>query len=176
MSSWKRLALAFLLAVMVTCVPACSRPMREGPNLAGVPAGFHYDENMSSGRPVLPKRVQVGQSGWMSLDEPSCSITFTEYSGTTTDAELRAAVAEAAQRYRSEDFTPVEPIRIDGREAWGWIETQTYGGQLASVEYTAVIPYDNVTWAVEYYASNPKLRDPRLQKDLVSSFHYQRSR
>lgn len=176
MPAWKRFALAFLVAVMVTCVPACGRPMREGPNLVGVPAGFHYDENMTSGRPVLPRRVQIGQSGWMTIEEPSCSIMFTEYSGPTSEAEVLAAVGEAAQRYRNEDFTPVEPIRIDGRDAWGWIETQTYRGELASVEYTAVIPYDDVTWAVEYYASSPKLRDPRVQKDLVASFHYQRSR
>jgi hypothetical protein len=171
-----RWSIPLLIAVLIT-VPACGPTYREGPNVAGVPEGFRYDANMTSGRPVLPNRTQIGQSGWITpFAEEHSSIMFTQYSGAADEAEVRAVLDAYARRYTHQKYGAVEAVTIDKRPAWGWYSEQHLKGKLASLEYTAVIPYDDVTWAVEFYASHPRHRDPELLKKLVTSFHYHRKR
>lgn len=176
MSVRERVSVPILIAAVAIVVPACGPTYREGPNVAGVPEGFRYDANMTSGRPVLPNRTQVGQSGWMTFSEQHSSILFTQYQGVADEAEVRAVLDDYARRYTHQKYGAVESITIDKRPAWGWYSEQHLKGRLASLEYTAVIPYDDVTWAVEFYASDPRHRDPELLKKLVSSFHYHRAR
>lgn len=172
-----RLRTSFLIVALAAVVPACGPTYREGPNVTGVPEGFRYDANMTSGRPVLPNRTQIGQSGWITpFAEQHSSIMFSEYTGAADEAEVRAMLDDYARRYRHAKYGAVEAVTIDERPAWGWYVEQHLQGKLASLEYQAVIPYGDVTWSVEFYASDPRHRDPALLKKLVTSFHYHRKR
>ena len=158
------------IATLALGAAGCGPGLREGPNVTGVPEGFLYDENATSGRPVLPNRRLVSQSGWMTLNEPHCSIMFTEYEGVADAGEISAARSEYARRYTYESYGQLEPLTIDQHAAWGWAESQTYRGQLASLEYTAVVPYEDATWTIEFFAADPKHRDPAFLKQLVTTF------
>jgi hypothetical protein len=166
----RRVWVVAAITMLVLGAAGCGPTLREGPNITGVPEGFLYDENATSGRPVLPQRRLVSQSGWMTLNEPHCSIMFTEYEGVADAGEISAARSEYARRYTHETYGALEPLKIDQRAAWGWTESQTLRGALASLEYTAVVPYDDATWTIEFYAADPKHRDPAFLKQLVTSF------
>lgn len=64
----------------------------------------------------------------------------------------------------------LEDIRIDGRPGWGWLETHIYRGEVASLELKAVVPYDTVTYAVEFYASHPEWVDEARLREVMGTF------
>lgn len=150
----------------------CSGPEREGPQIPKVPEGFIYDANASQGRNVFPDARQVRQSAWTTLGEDEhSSIFFTTYRGAATREEVAAARADQESRYGSYmEYGPLEDLTIDERPAWGWLETQWYREEIASLEYKAVVVYDSLSYAVEFHSSEPRFMDAATLKALVETF------
>ncbi len=164
-----------LTAGLLLCFSAgCSGPKREGPQVQNVPEGFIWDANASKARNVFPKQPKVRQGAWTTMalgDEDHSSIYITTYQGNTDRREIAGARQDFVNRYGDYlEFGPLEDLRIDGRDAYGWLETQHYQGELASYEYKAVVPYDTLTYAVEYYSSHERFMDPEAMRALVTSF------
>ncbi len=67
------------------------------------------------------------------------------------DAQERRLTGRAYQ------FGPLERMSIDGREAWGWMVTQRDSRGLHSREFKVAIPYDTMTYTVEFFSNKPSL-------------------
>ena len=70
-------------------------------------------------------------------------------------------------------FGPIEPVTIDGREAWAWeerIETQRRG--VPWVAYRAMVPYDTISYSVEIDTEDPLLKvgAPESLRAIVQTF------
>jgi hypothetical protein len=86
------------------------------------------------------------------------------------------AARDSSRRYAldpSTSFGEVEPIRVDGRNGWGWherVETPTRG--LVWVAYRALIPYDSITYAIEFSSGNPRFKGaaPESLKSVIATF------
>jgi hypothetical protein len=81
--------------------------------------------------------------------------------------------AMAAELDADAVFGEVEALRVDGRNAWGWyerIESPRRG--LVEVTYRAVVPYDSVTYAIEFVSGEPSLKraSPDTLREVVSTF------
>ncbi len=149
----------------------CSGPQREGPQIPKVPEGFMFDANASKARNILADEWQLRQEAWVTMgDEEHSSIYFTTYRGAVSREEVAAAHDAQASRYGYLEYGPLEDLTIDGRAAWGWLETQVYRGKLASLEYKAVVAYDSLSYAVEFHSSEPRFLDPAALKALVETF------
>jgi len=70
-------------------------------------------------------------------------------------------------------FGAIEALTIDGRDAWGWEErVESTRRGLVDVAYRAVIPYDTITFAIEFVSGEPKWKavSPDSLRTIVSSF------
>ncbi len=163
-----------LFSLMPALVVGCSRPRFEGPQIQDPPPNFLYDANAYQGRNVFPEREQLRQSAWargFGDDTPHSSIYMTAYSGSSSRAEVQAARDAQEARYgRSIRYGALEDIVIDDRPAWGWLETQIYQERVASLEYKAVVSYDTVSYAVEFWSNDPELMDPATLRETVQTF------
>ena len=149
---------------------SCSNPQVEGGVMPHPPDGFAHDPNGTAARLVLPERAMVRQRGYFTRGDPHSSIMITRYTGATGAAEAAAARDRHAGRYRSEEYGGVETIEIDGRTAWGWTITQGYQGKVYSFEYTAVVPYQDETYTVEFFTSDGKLMNWNFLRETVQTF------
>jgi hypothetical protein len=167
-----------LAAILMGSGSGCSKPVLEGGQVSRVPEGFLFDANASAARLVFPEKSMIDQRGYFTLrDDDHCSIMITEYQGAATCDEATAARDRAAREYGYQDYGPVEELVIDGQPAWGWLITQHGKDSVSSYNYTAVVPYEEegLTYTVEYYASNPRFRDPEAQKEIVQRFEVKRA-
>lgn len=165
------------LWVAAACVLAgCMgpRPLHPGPDVVKVPEGFIYDPNLTAARNLFPERPKVLERGYTTAaiaDEDQSLIQITEWGGPTTREETEQAVRTEFERYPHFDPGPVEALTIDGREAWGWIQTQPRGApQATAMEYRAVVSYDQATYLVEFFTTHQRFLDPQRLKDVVASF------
>lgn len=151
----------------------CFETAPEPADVALMPEGFIFDANASMGRNVFPDRQILHQVAWTNLaEEKHASLFMTEYHGPSTRAEIEAAREFQESRYSSYlDYGPLEEITIDGRTAYGWLETQYFEGQLSSREYKAVVSYDDVTYAIEFFARDPIYREAATLEEWVTTFH-----
>jgi hypothetical protein len=167
-----------LAAILMGSGNGCSKPVLEGGQISKVPEGFFFDANAEAARLVFPDRAKLDQRGYFAMrDDEHCSIMITEYEGTTEHEAVTTARDRAAEKYSYQDCSEVEPLHIDGQPAWGWLVTQRVKGEISSYKYTAVVSYedDNLTYTVEFYASDPRYRDPEFQKETVQGFEVQKA-
>ena len=70
------------------------------------------------------------------------------------------------------EFGPLESIQVDGRTGWGWTETwRMENGGLAYVVFRAAVPYDTVTYAIDFLTGEPGLKvRPDSLRTIVASF------
>ena len=134
------------------------------------PSGFGYDPNAYAARVVFPDRTKVSQRAYATLTEPYNSIYITEFEGTSTKEDAERARAALAERYDYSDYGPLETLTIDGRESWGWLESSYYEGKLSSLEFKAVVPYENVTYTVEFDTNEPDEMNADYLREVVSTF------
>lgn len=157
----------------------CSRPRFEGPQIQNPPPGFGFDANATQGHNVFMNRRPARQMAWwkgVRDDEPHSDIFITEYTGRSSREEIAAAREAQAARYSSyTDYGELAPITVDEHSAWAWVETPRYRGA-HSMEYKAVIPYDNATYAVEFYSNDPEWMDPGRMQAVVATFAIGRTR
>lgn len=175
----RRLSFSILLSALALAGAGCSKPPVEGPQITRVPETFIFDLNASGAALPLGDRSRGDQRGYFSMgrDDTHASIMITEYPGTTTYDQAVAARAAVKERRRNREFGALETLRIDKRPAWGWKSTQTWKGELSSVKYAVVIPYDDlgVTYVVEFYSSQPRFQDSDLMKETLGSFRVKRA-
>lgn len=165
-------------ALAIATLGGCGDLDRPGPNVQDVPEGFVFDANGEGSR-VFADVEPLDQSTWLAQDRfDRCSaITITTYDGEITATAVRrqhdARAAKNARRPGSPhgaDYGPVEETEIDGRTAWTWEVLGYVDGELASVERVAVIPYEDATYSVEFYAGIEDHIDPTLVRRTVESF------
>jgi hypothetical protein len=94
--------------------------------------------------------------------------------GVLTEDDVYAAL-EAGRLVAEADVTfgGIEPLTIDGRRGWGWterLETPELG--VDWVAYRAVVPYDTISYAIEFYGNDPGLKRtaPDTLRTIVTSF------
>lgn len=167
------LAVAALLALA-----GCDVPRFEGPQVQSPPPGFTLNAETSQDRRLFPDRPVTHHDAWVRAQWGDFSgIYINAHPGPTSAEEVEAA-REAARsaggiRYdQVRDFEPVERLTIDGREAMGWVETiRSEARGLEMVAYRAVIPYDTVTYAVEFISGDPTFKNrPDSLRTIVASF------
>ena len=169
-SGW---AAGCILLMAVLILSGCASKGPRKPQVAHVPEGMMHDANLESARLVLPEFELVDQDGWMSLNEPDRSIVFSEFADVAGQEDVVRAVEAAAARYSYQEYSEIEPLEVDGRSSWGWFERQCIDGTLAGVQFTAVVPYEDRTWTVEYFVSHPGETDTEeALRTLVASFRW----
>ena len=125
-------------------------------------------------------RDHLRQSAWWSGvgdDDENSTIFLTTYAGASTQDEIRAARDLHEDRFGYAAYSGLEFLRVDGRDAWGWTETQTRDdGRVARIEYTAVVPFDSVTYVVEFSSSEPRFLHAASLRAVVATFAVGRRR
>lgn len=126
-------------------------------------------------RPMVSGLTPVFRAAWIESSVDASSIFIDGYPAVLGYEDAMAA-RDSARRYaidRDTRFGEVEPIAVDGRSGWGWherVETPTRG--LVWVAYRALVPYDSVTYAIEFASGNPtfKRTAPDTLKAVIATF------
>ncbi len=119
---------------------------------------------------MFPEREQVRQgTGWKGTDDPHSSSFITVHEGTTGREEVQAArdFRESEYGRAANSYGNLEELEIDGCTAWGWTELRVYRNKISSREIKVVVPYDTVTFAVEFYSNDPDWMASRIKKATV---------
>ncbi|MEQ9398004.1 MAG: hypothetical protein RJQ04_02435 [Longimicrobiales bacterium] len=167
------------LALLVCMVGAgCSVPNYPGPQIQDPPNGFTLNVDADLERRMFPDREVSYHDAWVAAGWGNFSgIYINGHPGVIGAAEVeaarQAALALPARRPdQVRDFSEVERLTIDGREALAWSEmvrSPTQG--IEYVAYRAVIPYDTVTFAVEMISGDPMYKArPDTLRTVVASF------
>jgi hypothetical protein len=175
----ERIALGFMALVLVFCLlVGCSKPALEGGQFRDRPEGFAFDANATKARNVFPGREQLDQRAWATFGEDHNSIFVTHYAGPATREQVQAARDDQEARYGRKDlrFGNLEEMIIDGRPAWGWLETQTYKGELSSLQYKAVVSYETACYTVEFFAGREDWQDEYALRAFVNTFEVGRTK
>jgi hypothetical protein len=164
-----------VLSAATVLLAGCSRPNFPGPQIQSPPPQFRFDPNSSQARNVFPERSHLRQVAWWRLgsNDTNSSIFITSYDGASTRNEVQAALDAAAARWGrvNHRYGGLERLRIDGRPAWGWLETSTLSnGNPGSIDFTAVIPYDTITFVVEISTDESEFLLPDSLRAIVGSF------
>lgn len=152
-------------------------PVYEGPQLREVPEGLAYSNAWTSARVPLPLRKRVRQIHYVpppAVERNRSTVVITEYEGLATRTEVSDARDALAAQYTSTVYGPLEDLRIDGKPAWGWTETQREGKtkEIYTMGLTAVVAYpkQNATYSVEFTAGDPAHQRRDILERTVTSF------
>lgn len=164
------LLLAFVL------LAGCDIPRFPGPQIQEPPPNFTRQPETSPTRRTFPDRDVSFHTAWVHTDLGGVSVIYIDgHPGVLGVEDVLAARDGAMAAEPDEDavFGEVEALTVDGREAWGWyerIESSRRG--LVEVTYRAVIPYDSVTYAIEFVSGEPTLKraSPDTLRDVISTF------
>ncbi|NNF13194.1 MAG: hypothetical protein HKN72_08225 [Gemmatimonadetes bacterium] len=164
------------LAVAVLTATACQLPRFEGPEIQEPPANFQRQADNYPPRRVFPEQPVSMHAGWVHADVAGVSIIYLDEHPTVLDMDEIMAAREAAQAAETDPdavYRNVEALTIDGRDAWGWYRTiESPRRGLEQVTYTAVVPYDSVSYAIQFTSSEPSLKRaaPDTLRTILSSF------
>ena len=169
-----RATVALLLPSLA--VGACDVPRFSGPQIQQPPADFSLQPASESSQPTFPDREVVFHTAWVHTGLGGVSVIFVDGHPGTVDMEDVMAAREdvmAAETDPDAVFDEIEALRIDGHDAWGWqerIESPRRG--LVEVTYRAVVPYDSVTYAIEFMSGEPSIKRaaPDTLKAVISTF------
>lgn len=166
----------FTLAVLVVAILGCDVPRFQGPEIQEPPPGFLRQRDTPATRDLFPEHEPTFHTAWVHTDLGGVSvISIDEYPTAFTLDEIVAAreAAEAGERDPDAIFEDLEAIRIDDRDGWGWyerIESDRRGRE--EVAYTAVVPYDSVSYAIEFVSGEPSLKRtaPDTLREVIGTF------
>ncbi len=148
--------------------------MPEFPRVTRAPEELGFYSSFEAARLPLPKRQKIQQMAYAPPggNEPTFSgeIIITEYEGVATRAEAEEARDGYAKRYKSEQYGPVEDFRVDERPAWGWTETSFYKGKVDSMQLTLIVPYETMTYSIEFSARKPEWQNIEYLRSVATSF------
>jgi hypothetical protein len=153
-----RAALGVLLLVGLA---ACDVPNFQGPQLQEPPQGFLLQSDSRAARSMFAHLPEAYHDAWVQSQPPYSTIRINGHSGVLGLQDVMAAQDSARRHARDADITfgAIEPLSIDGREAWGWeerIETQRRG--IPWVAYRAMVPYDTISYSIEIDTEDPLLK------------------
>lgn len=167
-------AIAFVLLV-AGGLSACELPNYDGPQLQDPPVGFLLRPDPGSPHEMFAYLPTVYHDRWVQSLAPFSTIDINGFAGELTLEDVLAAQDSLRARPYDPDVTfgQVEPLSIDGREAWGWeerIDTPRRG--IPWVAYRAMIPYEEVSYTVEISTEDPllKAQAPETLKAIVTTF------
>jgi hypothetical protein len=124
---------------------------------------------------MFQHRDVVFQTAWVESISDFSTIHINGHPAVLGLEDVMAA-QDTAKRYAEDPdimFGPVESLTVDGREAWGWEErVQSPSRGLTWVAYRAAVPYDTITYAIEFYSGEPGLKRaaPDTLKAIISTF------
>ena len=166
-----------LLALAAGAAAGCARPTIPGLQVRAVPAGFLFTANTDAGRNAFPDRELLSRGVWygdIESFQPQSELFVSRYAGTISIEEARAAREAQAGLYghpASIDYGTVAPVTIDGRQAYAWLETRYDERQaVRSLAYSVVIPYDSVSYALEFSTSAANRLVPDSLTRVVGSW------
>ena len=161
--------------VLVPLVAAgCDLPRFHGPQIQSPPPAFTMNPEADQQRRIFPELQPIHHDAWVEASGGNFSGIYIDgYRGVLTTEQIEGARQAAIAAYEPHvEVTELEPLRIDGRAAWGWTELWRPPGRgLVWVAYRAVIPYDTISYAVEFIAGDPGLKvRPDSLRTIVASF------
>jgi len=167
--------------VLLSLPAACASPPFPGYQIQEPPEDFLYDASSTQDLMIFPDREVMAHSAWwrMGTDDQQASIAITRFRGAATPDDVEAArerYVQAVAISGGGEVTPLQFLRIDGREAWGWEEHRKSGGQLSSVVSRTVVLYDTMAIGLEFYSDIPEWMDPLKQKATLATFGYGQTR
>lgn len=159
----------------VALASACDVPEFEGPQIQSPPPAFTLNPEAGDTPIMFPDLPVVHHDAWVEASWGNFSAIYINgHPGALGSLEVDAA-RSAAMTYRAAEkieFGELESLQVDGRTAWGWGETwyQDNGG-IRYVVFRAAVPYDTVTYAVEFITGDPGLKvRPDSLRTIVASF------
>ena len=161
--------------VLAAAVAGCEVPNFEGPQIQEPPQGFLLTPESHPVRRLFPELPLAFHAGWVESVQDFSTLYVCGHPGVLGIEDAMAARDSARAHHADADvrFGEIEALRIDGREAWGWAErVESARRGLVSVAYRAIVPYDTITYAIEYYSGDPEFkRDaPESLKAVIGTF------
>jgi hypothetical protein len=154
---------------------ACDVPNFEGPQLQEPPPGFLLVQDSYPQARLVAGLEPVFHTAWVESIEDISTIYIDGYPAVLGYED--ALAAREVARYSASDpdatFGEVESLTIDGRDSWGWAErVQTPSRGLVWVAYRALVPYDSMTYVIEFASGHPGFKGgaPESLKAVVSTF------
>jgi hypothetical protein len=149
-----------VVAVLGLAAGACV-PTLPGPQLTDPPSGLGYAAPRGDPAGTFGTRAGTLERAWFALQEPRASVTILGYQGRITRSELDEWLAgrKASPGGRS----PVEPVRIDGRDAWMWSE-----GPEPRHVVGALVPYADESFLIWMASARPGEDEARLRAAVRS--------
>jgi len=177
-------SVALALAGLLLSLAACDIPRFQGPQVQSPPEGFVLRPQTTLDVQLFPERTITYQDTWIrdSFGEFS-GIYINGYPGSSTfeeveEARRHALTVRGNRTDQVQEFSDVERLRIDGREAFAWSElVRSEARGIEYVGYRAVVPYDTITYTVEFISGDPtfKIRVDSL-RTIAASFAVGRTR
>ena len=164
------------VCLALVAVSACQMPRFEGPQIQSPPQGFFIQDGTAAAHTLLPDHQATLHRGWVHTEVSGVSTIFVDgYRGRATVEDAMNAVDIMRTTAKDPDtrFGGIEVLTIDGREAWGWSESvESARRGLVEVSYRAIIPYDTITYTVEFTSGEPsfKIAAPDTLRATVASF------
>jgi len=168
------LARAFVGALALS-LAACDVPRFPGPQIQEPPPAFTMNPQLRQDRPMFPDVAATHHDAWVEASGGNFSgIYITGHPGPLGRADVERA-REAAMRAAAGEratFGEVETLTVDGRTAHGWGEEwRLANGGLQYVVFRAAVPYDTVTYAIDFITGDPGLKiRPDSLRTVVASF------
>jgi len=169
----RRGRLAVLLLALAPL--GCKLPRFQGPQIQDPPPAFSMKDGVAQERRMFPDRDVVFHTAWIEASWGHFSgIYINGHPGVIGPEEVEAARSAAIEAAHDQlaTFGEIEAIAVDGRTAWGWGEDwRIPNGGLRYAVFRTAIPYDTITYTVEFVAGDPGLKShPDSLRTIAASF------
>lgn len=173
-----RRAHRFLLvpgALMILATSGCDVPDVEGPQIQARPPGFTMNPDTYLENRMFPELEAIHHDAWVEASWGNFSgIYINGHAGNLSRewAESAHTAAMTANAGEHREYGEIEELTVDGRASWGWTEWwRLENGGLDYVVYRALIPYDTISYTVEFLTGDPSLKiRPDSLRTIVASF------
>ncbi|MEQ1854988.1 MAG: hypothetical protein ABL963_00880 [Longimicrobiales bacterium] len=166
---------AFAAIGTLGVLAGCEVPNFEGPQIQEPPQGFLLAPDSYQQRRLFPELEITFHAAWVESIDDFSTIYIDGHPGALGFEDVVNAREQVRLLAMDPDirFGEVEPLLVDGRDAWGWserVESPTRG--LESVAFRAVVPYDTISYAIEFYTGDPSIKRvaPDTLKAIISTF------
>jgi hypothetical protein len=161
--------------LLLASLAACEIPKFEGPQIQSPPPAFTLNASTHQDRRMFPDREVAYHDAWVEASWGNFSgIYINGHPGVLGSGQVEAARAAAISATASGlvEFGNLESIQVDGRTGWGWTEHwRMENGGLAYVAFRAAVPYDTITYAIDFLTGEPGLKArPDSLRAVVASF------
>jgi len=167
-----RSACAFFIVIGTL---ACEVPNFQGPQVQTPPQGFTMNPETALNGGMMPELEVIHHDAWV-------EASWGDFSGIYINGRPGSLSRDDVERARQDlisrnvgaliEYGETEELTIDERTAWGWTEWwRLENGGLDYVVYRALVPYDTVSYTIEFLTGDPGLKiRPDSLRAIVSSF------